>query len=108
MSKVTLNSPVKTLSGKLNRQSDIVFVTRHRTERVSTRTLASHPSHRSSPSPAQRQTRENFAILRRQAQYILATPSLRDPYLRQWTKQRKFHTLLGYIMHSLSSPSIEH
>ena len=133
MSKVTLNSPVKTLSGKLNRQSNLVFVTRHRTEHVSTRTLESSSPHRpshlphralthdntppsascmdaqsSSPSPAQQQTRENFAILRRQAQYILATPSLRDSYLRQWAKQRKYHTLLGFIMHSLSSPDIEH
>ena len=133
MSKVTLNSPVKTLSGTLNRQSDLVFVTRHRTEHVSTRTLESSSPHRpshlphralthdntppsascmdaqsSSPSPAQQQTRENFAILRRQAQYILATPSLRDSYLRQWAKQRKYHTLLGFIMHSLSSPDIEH
>ena len=112
MSKVTLNSPLKTLSGKLNRQSDLVFVTRHRTERVSTRTLSSSSSsspascmnaRSSSPSSAQQQARENFAQLRRQAQYILSTPSLRDRYLRQWTKQRRFHTLLGYIMHSLSS-----
>lgn len=120
MSKVTLNSPLKTLSGKLNRQSDLVFVTRHRTERVSTRTLSSSPdpssSHPASASPAscmnarssspysaQQQAREDFVQLRRQAQHILATPSLRDRYLRQWTKQRQFHTLLGYIMHSLSS-----
>lgn len=124
MSQVSLNSPLKTLSGKLNRQSDLVFITRRQTERVSTRTLASfsssspdpsssHPAsaspascmdaRSSSPSPAQQQAREDFAQLRRQAQYILATPSLRDRYLRQWTKQRQFHTLLGYIMHSLSS-----
>ncbi len=124
MSKVTLNSPIKTLSGKLNRQSDLVFITRHRTERVSTRTLsssstssspdpssshpasaspASRPVPSSSPSSAQQQARENFVQLRRQAQHILATPSLRDRYLRQWIKQRRFHTLLGYIMHSLST-----
>lgn len=124
MSKVTLNSPLKTLSGKLNRQSDLVFITRHRTESVSTRTLSSssssspdpsssHPAsaspascmnaRSSSPSPAQQQAREDFAQLRRQAQHILATPSLRDRYLRQWTKQRRFHTLLGFIMHSLST-----
>lgn len=119
MSKVILNSPIKTLSGKLNRQSDLVFVTRHRTESVSTRTLSSssssssHPAsaspascmdaRSSSPSPAQQHAREDFAQLRRQAQHILATPSLRDRYLRQWTKQRRFHTLLGFIMHSLSS-----
>lgn len=125
MSKVTLNSPLKTLSCKLNRQSDLVFVTRHRTERVSTRTLSSsstssspdpsssHPAsaspascmdaRSSSPSPAQQRARENFVQLRRQAQHILATPSLRDRYLRQWAKQRQFHTLLGYIMHSLST-----
>ena len=124
MSKVTLNSPLKTLSGKLNRQSDLVFVTRHRTERVSTRTLSSsssssspdpsssHPAsaspascmdaRSSSPSPAQQRAQKDFAQLRRQAQHILATPSLRDRYLRQWTKQRQFHTLLGFIMHSLS------
>ena len=127
MSQVSLNSPLKTLSGKLNRQSDLVFVTRRQTERVSTRTLASsssspdpsssHPasaSHAScmdarssSLSPAQQQARENFVQLRRQAQYILATPSLRDRYLRQWTKQRKFHTLLGFIMHSLSASCID-
>lgn len=126
MSKVTLNSPIKTLSGKLNRQSDLVFITRHRTERVSTRTLSSsssssldpsssHPAsaspascmnaRSSSPSSAQQQAREDFAQLRRQAQHILATPSLRDRYLRQWTKQRQFHSLLGYIMHSLSMSS---
>ena len=59
MSQVSLNSPLKTLSGKLNRHSDLVFVTRHRTERVSTRTLASsssspYPSssHPASSSPA--------------------------------------------------------
>ena len=128
MSKVTLNSPIKTLSGKLNRQSDLVFVTRHRTERVSTRTLASssssspdpsssHPAsaspasrmdaRSSSPSPAQQRARKDFAQLRRQAQYILATPSLRDRYLRQWTKQRRFHTLLGFIMHSLSASRMD-
>lgn len=126
MSKVTLNSPLKTLSGKLNRHSDLVFVTRHRTERVSTRTLASssssspsssHPAsaspascmdaRSSSPSPAQQRARNDFAQLRRQAQYILATPSLRDRYLRQWTKQRRFHTLLGFIMHSLSASCID-
>ena len=127
MSQVSLNSPVKTLSGKLNRQSDLVFVTRRQTERVSTRTLASsssspypsssHPAssspascmdaRSSSLSPAQQQARENFVQLRRQAQYILATPSLRDRYLRQWTKQRKFHTLLGFIMHSLSASCID-
>lgn len=129
MSKVTLNSPLKTLSGKLNRHSDLVFVTRHRTESVSTRTLASsssssssspdpsssHPAstspascmdaRSSSPSPAQQRAQKDFAQLRRQAQYILATPSLRDRYLRQWTKQRRFHTLLGFIMHSLSMSS---
>ena len=127
MSQVSLNSPLKTLSGKLNRQSDLVFVTRRQTERVSTRTLASSSSspdpsssHPASASPAscmdarssslslaQQQARENFAKLRRQAQYILATPSLRDRYLRQWTKQRKFHTLLGFIMHSLSASCID-
>ncbi len=129
MSQVSLNSPVKTLSGKLNRQSDLVFVTRHRTERVSTRTLASsssssssspsssHPAsaspascmdaRSSAPSPAQQRAQNDFAQLRRQAQYILATPSLRDRYLRQWTKQRKFHTLLGFIMHSLSASCID-
>ena len=127
MSQVSLNSPLKTLSGKLNRHSDLVFVTRHRTERVSTRTLASsssspypsssHPAssspascmdaRSSSLSPAQQQARENFVQLRRQAQYILATPSLRDRYLRQWTKQRKYHTLLGFIMHSLSASCID-
>lgn len=124
MSQVSLNSPLKTLSGKLNRHSDLVFVTRRQTERVSTRTLASsspdpsssHPASssrascmdaRSSSSPAQQQARENFVQLRRQAQYILATPSLRDRYLRQWTKQRKFHTLLGFIMHSLSASCID-
>lgn len=127
MSKVTLNSPLKTLSGKLNRHSDLVFVTRHRTESVSTRTLASSSSsspascmnarssshascmdaRSSSLSPAQQQARENFVQLRRQAQYILATPSLRDRYLRQWTKQRKFHTLLGFIMHSLSASCMD-
>ena len=112
MSKITLNSPLKTLSGKLNRQSDLVFITRHRTESVSTRTLSSSASpascmdaRSSSPSPAQQQARENFAQLRRQAQHILATPSLRDRYLRQWTKQRRFHTLLGFIMHTLSMSS---
>ena len=124
MSQVSLNSPLKTLSGKLIRQSDLVFVTRRQTERVSTRTLASssspdpsssHPAsaspascmdaRSSSPSPAQQQARENFAQLRRQAQHILATPSLRDRYLRQWTKQRQFHTLLGFIMHTLSMSS---
>lgn len=125
MSQVSLNSPLKTLSGKLNRHSDLVFVTRRQTERVSTRTLASsspdpsssHPAsssrascmdaRSSSLSPAQQQARENFVQLRRQAQYILATPSLRDRYLRQWTKQRKFHTLLGFIMHSLSASCID-
>lgn len=127
MSQVSLNSPLKTLSGKLNRHSDLVFVTRHRTERVSTRTLASsssspdpsssHPAssspascmeaRSSSLSPAQQQAQENFVQLRRQAQYILATPSLRDRYLRQWTKQRRFHTLLGFIMHSLSASCID-
>ncbi|MBR2285363.1 MAG: hypothetical protein IJ900_02410 [Paludibacteraceae bacterium] len=127
MSKVTLNSPLKTLSGKLNRQSDLVFVTRHRTESVSTRTLTSsfsspdpsstHPAstspascmdaRSSSPSPAQQRAQKDFAQLRRQAQYILATPSLRDSYLRQWTKQRRFHTLLGFIMHSLSASCID-
>lgn len=127
MSQVSLNSPLKTLSGKLNRQSDLVFVTRRQTERVSTRTLASsssspdpsssHPvsaspascmdARSSSLSPAQQQARENFVQLRRQAQYILATPSLRDRYLRQWTKQRRFHTLLGFIMHSLSASCID-
>lgn len=123
MSQVSLNSPLKTLSGKLNRHSDLIFVTRHRTERVSTRTLASsspdpsssHPAsaspascmnaRSSSPSPAQQRAQKDFAQLRRQAQYILATPSLRDRYLRQWTKQRRFHTLLGFIMHSLSMSS---
>lgn len=127
MSKVTLNSPLKTLSGKLNRHSDLVFVTRHRTESVSTRTLASssssspdpsssHPASaspascmdaRSSSSPAQQRAQKDFVQLRRQAQYILATPSLRDRYLRQWTKQRRFHTLLGFIMHSLSASCID-
>lgn len=137
MSKVTLNSPLKTLSGKLNRHSDLVFVTRHRTESVSTRMLASsspsssHPasaspascmnarsSSPSSPascmdarssslSPAQQRAQKDFAQLRRQAQYILATPSLRDRYLRQWTKQRRFHSLLGFIMHSLSASCID-
>lgn len=127
MSQVSLNSPLKTLSGKLNRHSDLVFVTRHRTESVSTRTLASSSSsspascmnarssspascmdaRSSSLSPAQQQARENFVQLRRQAQYILATPSLRDRYLRQWTKQRRFHTLLGFIMHSLSASCID-
>ncbi len=126
MSQVSLNSPLKTLSGKLNRHSDLVFVTRRQTERVSTRTLSSssspdpsssHPAsaspascmdaRSSSLSPAQQQARENFVQLRRQAQYILATPSLRDRYLRQWTKQRKFHTLLGFIMHSLSASCID-
>lgn len=126
MSQVSLNSPVKTLSGKLNRHSDLVFVTRRQTERVSTRTLASsssspdpsssHPASaspascmdaRSSSSPAQQRAQKDFVQLRRQAQYILATPSLRDRYLRQWTKQRKFHTLLGYIMHSLSASCID-
>lgn len=125
MSQVSLNSPLKTLSGKLNRHSDLVFVTRRQTERVSTRTLASsspdpsssHPAsaspascmdaRSSSLSPAQQQARENFVQLRRQAQYILATPSLRDRYLRQWTKQRRFHTLLGFIMHSLSASCID-
>ena len=125
MSQVSLNSPLKTLSGKLNRQSDLVFVTRHRTESVSTRTLSSSstssPASRhipssaspascmdarsSSPSPAQQRAQKDFAKLRRQAQHILATPSLRDRYLRQWTKQRRFHTLLGFIMHSLSMSS---
>ena len=125
MSQVSFNSPLKTLSGKLNRHSDLVFVTRHRTESVSTRTLASsssspdpsssHPAsasptscmdaRSSSPSPAQQRAQKDFAQLRRQAQYILATPSLRDRYLRQWTKQRRFHTLLGFIMHSLSMSS---
>ena len=125
MSQVSLNSPLKTLSGKLNRHSDLVFVTRRQTERVSTRTLASssspdpsssHPASaspascmdaRSSSSPAQQRAQKNFVQLRRQAQYILATPSLRDRYLRQWTKQRKFHTLLGFIMHSLSASCID-
>ena len=127
MSQVSLNSPLKTLSGKLNRQSDLVFVTRRQTERVSTRTLASsssspdpsssHPSsaspascmdaRSSSLSPAQQRAQKDFVQLRRQAQYILATPSLRDRYLRQWTKQRKFHTLLGFIMHSLSASCID-
>ena len=115
MSQVSLNSPLKTLSGKLNRQSDLVFVTRRQTERVSTRTLASSSSfpascmdaRSSSLSPAQQQARENFVQLRRQAQYILATPSLRDRYLRQWTKQRRFHTLLGFIMHSLFASCID-
>ncbi len=116
MSQVSLNSPLKTLSGKLNRQSDLVFVTRRQTERVSTRTLASSSSsspascmdaRSSSPSPAQQRAQKNFVQLRRQAQYILATPSLRDRYLRQWTKQRKFHTLLGFIMHSLSASCID-
>lgn len=130
MSQVSLNSPLKTLSGKLNRQSDLVFVTHRQTERVSTRTLASSSSsssascmdarssasaspascmdaRSSSLSPAQQQARENFAQLRRHAQYILATPSLRDRYLRQWTKQRKFHTLLGFIMHSLSASCMD-
>ena len=125
MSQVSLNSPLKTLSGKLNRQSDLVFVTRRQTERVSTRTLASssspdpsssHPASsspascmdaRSSSSPAQQRAQKDFVQLRRQAQYILATPSLRDRYLRQWTKQRKFHTLLGFIMHSLSASCID-
>ena len=130
MSQVSLNSPLKTLSGKLNRHSDLVFVTRRQTERVSTRTLASSSSaspascmdarSSSSASPAscmdarssslslaQQQARENFVQLRRQAQYILATPSLRDRYLRQWTKQRRFHTLLGFIMHSLSASCID-
>lgn len=128
MSQVSLNSPLKTLSGKLNRHSDLVFVTRRQTERVSTRTLASSSSYSPDPSsshpassspascmdarssslsPAQQQARENFVQLRRQAQYILATPSLRDRYLRQWTKQRKFHTLLGFIMHSLSASCID-
>lgn len=127
MSQVSLNSPLKTLSGKLNRHSDLVFVTRRQTERVSTRTLSSSSSsspascmnarssspascmdaRSSSLSPAQQQARENFVQLRRQAQYILATPSLRDRYLRQWTKQRKFHTLLGFIMHSLSASCID-
>ena len=122
MSKITLNSPLKTLSGKLNRQSDLVFITRHRTERVSTRTLSSSPDPSSShpassspascmdarsspPSPAQQRAQKDFAQLRRQAQHILATPSLRDRYLRQWTKQRRFHTLLGFIMHTLSMSS---
>ena len=115
MSQVSLNSPLKTLSGKLNRHSDLVFVTRRQTERVSTRTLASSSSSspascmdaRSSSSPAQQRAQKDFAQLRRQAQYILATPSLRDRYLRQWTKQRKFHTLLGFIMHSLSASCID-
>lgn len=124
MSQVSLNNPLKTLSGKLNRHSDLVFITRHRTERVSTRTLASsspdpsssHPASaspascmdaRSSSSPAQQRAQKDFVQLRRQAQYILATPSLRDRYLRQWTKQRKFHTLLGFIMHSLSASCID-
>ena len=127
MSQVSLNSPLKTLSGKLNRHSDLVFVTRHRTESVSTRSLASsssspdtsssHPAsaspasrmdaRSSSPSPAQQRAQNDFAQLRRQAQYILATPSLRDRYLRQWTKQRRFHTLLGFIMHSLSASCID-
>lgn len=132
MSQVSLNSPLKTLSGKLNRHSDLVFVTRHRTESVSTRTLSSsssssssspdpsssHPAspsspascmdaRSSSPSPAQQRAQNDFAQLRRQAQYILATPSLRDRYLRQWTKQRRFHTLLGFIMHSLSASCID-
>ena len=126
MSQVSLNSPLKTLSGKLNRHSDLAFVTRRQTERVSTRTLASssspdpsssHPAsaspascmdaRSSSPSPAQQRAQKDFAQLRRQAQYILATPSLRDRYLRQWTKQRKFHTLLGFIMHSLSASCID-
>lgn len=130
MSQVSLNSPLKTLSGKLNRQSDLVFVTRHRTESVSTRTLSSSsPSspascmdarssssaspascmnaRSSSPSPAQQRAQKDFTQLRRQAQYILATPSLRDRYLRQWTKQRRFHTLLGFIMHSLTASCID-
>lgn len=125
MSQVSLNSPLKTLSGKLNRHSDLVFVTHRQTERVSTRTLASssspdpsssHPASASrascmdarlSPSPAQQRAQKDFVQLRRQAQYILATPSLRDRYLRQWTKQRKFHTLLGFIMHSLSASCID-
>lgn len=127
MSQVSLNSPLKTLSGKLNRHSDLVFVTRRQTERVSTRTLASsssspdpsssHPASASSAScmdarssslsPAQQRAQKDFVQLRRQAQYILATPSLRDRYLRQWTKQRKFHTLLGFIMHSLSASCID-
>ena len=114
MSKVTLNSPLKTLSGKLNRQSDLVFITRHRTESVSTRTLSSSSTsspascintRSSSPSSAQQRAQKNFVQLRRQAQHILATPSLRDRYLRQWTKQRRFHTLLGFIMHTLSMSS---
>ena len=115
MSQVSLNSPLKTLSGKLNRHSDLVFVTRRQTERVSTRTLASSSSSspascmdaRSSSSPAQQRAQKDFVQLRRQAQYILATPSLRDRYLRQWTKQRKFHTLLGFIMHSLSASCMD-
>ena len=127
MSQVSLNSPLKTLSGKLNRHSDLVFVTRRQTERVSTRTLASSSSsspascmnarssshascmdaRSSSLSPAQQRAQKDFVQLRRQAQYILATPSLRDRYLRQWTKQRKFHTLLGFIMHSLSASCID-
>lgn len=125
MSQVSLNSPLKTLSGKLNRHSDLVFVTRRQTERVSTRTLASsspdpsssHPAsaspascidaRSSSLSPAQQRAQKDFIQLRRQAQYILATPSLRDRYLRQWTKQRRFHTLLGFIMHSLSASCID-
>ena len=115
MSQVSLNSPLKTLSGKLNRQSDLVFVTRHRTESVSTRTLSSSSAspascmnaRSSSPSPAQQRAQNDFTQLRRQAQYILATPSLRDRYLRQWTKQHRFHTLLGFIMHSLSVSCID-
>ena len=119
MSQVSLNNPLKTLSGKLNRHSDLVFLTRHRTGTLASSSpdpSSSHPASaspascmdaRSSSSPAQQRAQKDFVQLRRQAQYILATPSLRDRYLRQWTKQRKFHTLLGFIMHSLSASCID-
>ena len=102
MSDIKFYGPVHTLSGKKYKDDNITFLTQERTRRVYTR--MSSPGQRAGHTPAQQAARTAFTNLRHEAQAILADPQQRKTYFSRWKRQHRFHTLLGFIMHSLSTP----
>lgn len=100
MSKVKFYSPTHTLSGTYHKGQALTFLTCERTKRVYTRIVS--PETYVRHTTAQQIARNTFTELRQKAQHILNDPELRKMYQYQWTKQRKYKTLLGFVMHDLS------
>lgn len=100
--KVEFIGPIEVMRGSLSKGSEYYYKVQNGKNIIAHKPRRTAKMEAALQSPAAQARRERFAHINRMAAEVMGTKALREQYMLQYNKQKKYATLRGFIAHCIS------